>query len=302
MLEGYKQVRNDRANGRGGGVLLYISNLLTFKVRHDLRFKSNSAECLCVEVDLPNEKNMIVCVVYRPPNTDVNLFLDDLESLLVDINELNKSVCIMGDYNIDLLCNIPSTLRLRTVLESNALEILIDKPTRINGQSLTLLDNIFVKTEKGHSQSGLFYCEISDHLPVFCVLYDHVIKRPRKKCNDSKHNFDKTNIFNLNNALFLEEWADVIACDNVEQAFELFLRTFSCYFDKYIPLERIKVKKGRQPWITKGILQSIKRRNVLYKRSLKKSSPVNVEKYKKYRNKLTIHHKVFTEIILFEKI
>ena len=36
-----------------------------------------------------------------------------------------------------------------------------------------------------------------------------------------------------------------------------------------------------------GILRSIKRRNVLYKRSMKNRSPDNVEKYKKYRNKLT---------------
>ena len=51
---------------------------------------------------------------------------------------------------------------------------MIDKPTRISDHSSSLLDNIFMKTIKPHylSQSGLFYAEISDHLPVFCLLYN----------------------------------------------------------------------------------------------------------------------------------
>ena len=49
------------------GVFMYISNSLSFKPRNDLSFPRETAECLCVEIDLPKDKNFVVCVVYRPP-------------------------------------------------------------------------------------------------------------------------------------------------------------------------------------------------------------------------------------------
>ena len=78
----------------------------------------------------------------------------------------------MGDFNIDLLSNRPNSLRFQNILDSNAFSVMIDKPTRSTDHSSSLLDNIFIKTIKPHylSQSGLFYAEISDHLPVFCLL------------------------------------------------------------------------------------------------------------------------------------
>ena len=59
-LNGYKEIRKDRAHGRGGGVLMYISNSLSFKPRNDLSFPRETAECLCVEIDLPKDKNFVV--------------------------------------------------------------------------------------------------------------------------------------------------------------------------------------------------------------------------------------------------
>ena len=221
-LEGYKAVRKDRGKGRGGGVLMYISESLSFKIRHDLSLPSESAELLCVEVDLPREKNFIVCIVYRPPHTDIDSFLGDLESLMATINSLNKSACVMGDFNIDLLSRTPNALRFQNILDSNAFNVMIDKPTRISEQSSTLLDNIFVKTDKGYSQSGLFYCEISDHLPVFCMLYDvHTIGTKKKEIAKKRY-ITEENISCLNDDLKSEDWSSALACNDAEMAYEIF--------------------------------------------------------------------------------
>ena len=75
---------------------------------------------VCVEIDLPKDKNFVVCVVYRPPNSDVTDFLDDLESLMLTVNSSDKSVCFMGDFNIDLLSNSPNSIRFQNILDSNA--------------------------------------------------------------------------------------------------------------------------------------------------------------------------------------
>ena len=204
-VEGYKEIRKDRQNGRGGGLLLFISDSLSFKPRNDLSFQSESAECLCIEVDLPKEKNFIVCVVYRPPSTDVVKFLDDLESMMLTVNSSDKSVCMMGDFNIDLLSNSPNSLRFQNILDSNAFNVMIDKPTRISDHSSSLLDNIFVKNIKGHSQSGLFYSEISDHLPVFCILKDYHSNVTKIRKHDMKRHVTDENVACLNADLASED-------------------------------------------------------------------------------------------------
>ena len=287
-MGGYNLVRKDRPEGRGGGVLLYISDKLSFKVREDLSFSSQSAELLCIEVDLPAEKNFIVCIVYKPPSNDVDSFLNDLDSLMGSVNVSDKSVCIMGDFNIDYQAINAKTLRLQNILESNAFRVMIDKPTRKADQSSTLLDNIFIKSVKGFSQSGLFCCEVSDHLPVFCMLYDVQYSTVKKQGNVKKRRFAEENISQLNDACLSEDWHDVLECDNVEIAYNLFINTFNRHFNKLVPLVKSSYKKsGNRPWITRGILLSIKRRNILYKKSVQKPSQHNKEKYKKYRNKLT---------------
>ena len=289
-LNGYKEIRKDRAHGRGGGVLMYISNSLSFKPRNDLSFPRETAECLCVEIDLPKDKNFVVCVVYRPPTSDVTDFLDDLESVMLTVNSSNKSVCFMGDFNIDLLSNSPNSIRFQNILDSNAFSVMIDKPTRISDHSSSLLDNIFIKAIKPHylSQSGLFYAEISDHLPVFCLLYNLQSIGAQTKSVRNARKITDVKVSRLNADLHSANWDDVLACDDVERAFDVFWDKFYDYFDKNLPYEQSnKKKKGLHPWITRGILQSIKRRNTLYKNSIKNPSQENIDKYKKYRNKLT---------------
>ena len=60
------------------------------------------------------------------------------------------------------------------------------------------------------------------------------------------------------------------------------------YYDKNIPLVKTKTKERvKNPWITKGILRSIHIRNRLFKLTKTNPSVININKYKRYRNKLT---------------
>ena len=288
-IEGYTQIRKDRGYGRGGGVLMYVSDNLSFKPRNDLSSICKTAECLCIEVDLPKEKNFIVCLVYRPPSNDVPSFLDDLESLLFTINSSNKSICVMGDFNIDLLNHCQNSLRFQNILDSNAFCTMIDKPSRVSEHSSTLLDNIFVKSTKEYSQSGLFYSEISDHLPVFCLLYNNQASGIRERKLNRKRHITDEKISLLDSDLRLEKWDDVLICEDVEEAYDVFWKKFHYYFDKHFPYEEPKQKRhtSSKPWITEGILRSIKKRNAMYKKSINTPSEENTKQYKKYRNKLT---------------
>ena len=74
---------------------------------------------------------------------------------------------------------------------------------------------------------------------------------------------------------------------DVNKAYETFLDKLLYYYNKNIPLvKRKNGKTNKQPWITKGLMHSIKTRNKLYKAAVTTRCSKSFDKYKKYRNKL----------------
>ena len=61
---------------------------------------------------------------------------------------------------------------------------------------------------------------------------------------------------------------------------------------------RKKNYKVYKPWISKGLMKSIKRKNKLYKQFLQSRNPVIESKYKTYKNKLTHSIRIAKRIIL----
>ena len=94
---GYNFLHKPRVNRIGGGVGLYIGEHLNYKERHDLAFpEDKSAESLFVEINRTKEKNIIVGIIYRPPDSKLNEFLSDLDLVLGKISKENNLVFLMG--------------------------------------------------------------------------------------------------------------------------------------------------------------------------------------------------------------
>ena len=91
-------------------------------------------------------KNFIVGCVYRPPNTDVNAFNVECESILNIVKTVNDQLFfIMGDFNLDLLQfadHQPTQTFLNNMI-SHSMFPSIRNPTRITEKCATLIDNIF---------------------------------------------------------------------------------------------------------------------------------------------------------------
>ena len=90
-LPGYDVMIKSRGDARVG--LLFDSSLnLNIKARPDLACKdSNVMESMFVQLPQKNSKDIIIGVIYKPPNTDVNLFLSALAVILEVINSENRS-------------------------------------------------------------------------------------------------------------------------------------------------------------------------------------------------------------------
>jgi aminoglycoside phosphotransferase family enzyme len=56
-----------------------------------------------IEIATSIGKNMIIGVIYRPPNGNIDLFETKFNQLLSKIDKENKICYLMGDFNIDLL-------------------------------------------------------------------------------------------------------------------------------------------------------------------------------------------------------
>ena len=244
-------------------------------MRNDLNYDITCAESLFIEIIKPRGENIIVGVVYRPPAQDVKEFVTNTDSLINKISRENKICYIMGDFNLNLLnCqNHKLTSEFLDTMYSNMFSPLITRPTRITSYNATLIDNIFTNNLDNCSFSGLFFTDISDHLPIFCLPYNqeqvnkldkniHVVFRDNNNVNVSKF---RDKLGNIN-------WVGICRPDDPINMYSKFLHEFMEMFNTCFPLCKKKVRSINlsKPWMTKGLLISIKRKNKLYKKYLRK--------------------------------
>ena len=94
------------------------------------------------------------------------------------------------------------------------------------------------------------------------------------------------------NRLSCVDWNVICVSDDIDVSYNSFIKKFNSLYDDCFPKKRLKpsgVKnKPKSPWITSALMKCIRKKNLLYKKSLKKPTDSNVKKYKIYRNKLNM--------------
>jgi hypothetical protein len=173
--DGYDHYYLYRKGKRGGGVSIYVEDNVNAKQRQDLSKMSEVVEILFIEICKENTglaKNVLIGIVYRPPGQDVNLFNYEISDILDKTTSENALVYLMGDFNINILDvgeHLPSSEFL-DIMYAHSLIPFITKPTRITSETATLIDNIFTNDiASANVVNGLFYTDISDHLPIFSI-------------------------------------------------------------------------------------------------------------------------------------
>ena len=88
-----------------GGTLLYIANHLSYKCPNDLNiYKKIELESTFIEIVNPRKSNIIVGVIYSHPSMDLTDFnCNYLNKLLENISKEQKSIFLLGDFNVKLL-------------------------------------------------------------------------------------------------------------------------------------------------------------------------------------------------------
>ena len=88
------------------------------------------------------DNNIIVSVIYRPPNTDTDVFINTRNTFIENIKPENKYCFLLGDYYIDIL-NYAAHSTTDDVVDplfSYGFLPLNSRPNRVTTSSATSID------------------------------------------------------------------------------------------------------------------------------------------------------------------
>ena len=220
-LDDYNICHKNRINKKGGGVELYINNRIQYQIIDNLSI--NIDNCLqCITVKLLLKQNIIVSRLYRQPNSKIDHFTCSIDSMFKSKKGI---VFLCGDFNINLLDYKLNNHTQHSVdlLFSMSLFLLINMPTWLSNQHVSIIDNIFTNVINMNINCGIIMDDISDHFPIF-LISELNVKKPLK--NNKKLFYRENtndNIKKLNDFLALQNWQSVYNAHNVNESHNNFV-------------------------------------------------------------------------------
>nr|CAI5848066.1 unnamed protein product [Callosobruchus analis] len=124
-----------------------------------------------------NNVSLIITGVYRPNPSNVPDFINNLDVYLRSIPKCDISL-LVGDMNIDLAqeCEY-NNLRYINMLQQNGYVCQINIPTRVEANSFTVIDHIFLKANRFITSDSHLICNpillencMTDHYPVLLSI------------------------------------------------------------------------------------------------------------------------------------
>ena len=211
-----------------------------------------------------------------------------LELCLSKLSNENKEVYLCGDFNSDLL-KLDSVNNYNNFYElmcSYGYLPQILQPTRIQGDSATIIDNIFTNTCGSKIKSGNIITDFSDHYSQFVS-----VKREKlefKKMTMYKRNYSTFSEDNFRDDVSIQNFDNNLVDVN-DQFKDFYLRLEGCV-ERHAPLKKLtpkEVKFKYKPWITADVNKMIKLKNKLFQRKKRQANNLEVRRlYNLFRNRV----------------
>lgn len=237
--------------------------------------------------------NKVTCgliATYRPPSTNPNTYVNELNTYISTLENQTVEIFI-GDLNINIQNKSDTIVNyyLNTLVE-NGWESYINEVTRKTSDSTSIIDHIFIRL-KDHLKKYLLITpliietDITDHYMIMASLdysRDYDGKQTVYLNNRLKINYKK-----LIETLERETWNEVLKNNDTNESYEIFYKTLNDHIksSSFIIKTEYKYRKIK-PWITIGLINSIKYRDKLKKQLLKYNTKEIKVQYTKYRNLL----------------
>ena len=285
QIPGFRGYFKNRYERTGGGVTLFINE---HHIKNSCITEVDALKCtqsVFVECQIGFSLKCIIGVIYKPPDLNNNLFLDEFSNALEQLNTKNKSTFLTGDFNLDLFDMDTNRISLDffNILASYGYWPTISKSTRISDEKCSLIDNIFCNNLELVTSTGIIFEDLSDHLPIFaCCL--PLLNTPRSDDWNNKRVFDKSKIENLKQYL-VSQLHNFCEITDPDDAAHCLVTAYTSGIDIFSYNKRCTRKnKAIKPWISSAILTSLNRRNVLFKARNKNPTTENKIAYIRHRN------------------
>lgn len=269
LAESYtrKKLKSKKVNSKRGGCCILLRHNLDFKRLDYIKSCSERYTFECCGVLLPFENIIIICVYRVPELSNIDIFFDRLENLLIKLQKKQKSKIILcGDFNIDLLPTaryINIARKFIRLLNSYNLYHQITEHTRITANSKSCIDNIICNFKRNF-KTDIYKIGLSDH-----TAQTLSIKMKRKTIPKfwyiSKRDFSKENIEKFVDCLAHLSFSEIYTQTDVDLAFGSFMALYKLFYDLCFPTILMKVNcTNKQKWVTKGIKVSGKIKRKLF--------------------------------------
>ncbi|XP_072039376.1 polycystin-1-like protein 2 [Amphiura filiformis] len=279
IIEGYNLCRLDRIGMQHGGILCYVKDGVVFKEKSNLH--DDNIEALWIEINLPHTKPLLLGTVYRVPNSKVD-YIDKLDQVFQNYTSLYDDVIIVGDFNLDL-CKRYEASKVNTLATHSNMKQLIKDYTRITETSKTKIDLAFVTKPDKVSSSGVHNLGLSDHCMIYVIRKNKQIKLPPKTIKT--RSFKKFNADDFIDDMKNINWNDIMNYNDVNNAWDVWKKTFNDVCDKHAPLKEKRIKGHLPEWINGDYIKLTKDRDYFFSKAHKTNDPEDWKMAKSLRNK-----------------
>lgn len=283
-LEGYTTHYNHGSINQNDGAIAFVKNTLSHEVNTEA---IGEVKSLRIKVKMPDTgEYFYVSVIYRPPSTRVETFVHDFGIYLrTHCNERNE--IIVGDLNINILTedDTSTTIYINQLIEHGFVSC-INSPTRVQNNTFSCLDHIFIKTKTQLNLITPLVLEttITDH---FSTILE--IKMESHGNIDDLHINTIIDYVKLKTYFAKEDWSFL---DNGTEDVNTLTDRLVYVIKQHIKnstrtIRQKKMEKRRKPWITTELIHLINERNKLFQIYKRTGLVTDLCNYKSYRNRIS---------------
>ena len=287
-IMGYKLFRCDRQTScRGGGVLLYVSDVLKAEGVNILHTYPEHIWCQIRSSSRTSLSNLVIGVIYRTPNESIygSELHGQLRDVLAEVGQ--KQAVVFGDFNyreIDwdsLACTTGASIECREFLQS-VLEMgycqHVHEPTRQEG----VLDLILSTDEALIDEVvNLGRFDTSDHDMLHCNINWRASVEHRQQ---SRFNYSRVNMDGLMAELKGVDWGSRLN-GAVDQAWQTFRDLLTHLEERFVPVCNVKLKK-KEPWMTYKAFRMVEKKHRLYNRYKDNTHPAYIKASREAKKEL----------------
>ena len=159
-----KIARRDRSDGRKGGgsedLNAYDSSELS---------SNSSLEAAWIDLSLHSQR-LLIGSIYRPP--DCSSFFDEFSEVMEILWRNRSNIILLGDFNVNLSssCDLSLKRKFTSLLCKFNLKNVIDVPTRVTGDTSSLIELILTSVPSKFSSHGASNPGISVHHLVYAAV------------------------------------------------------------------------------------------------------------------------------------